>query len=75
MNHAPTTPAEWAAADLAQADAAGVPVALVKTEHLRALLAALGVARIGLTHLSQNDEYAKRALDAMDAHATQEVPR
>lgn len=33
------TPAEWAEAALKQADAAGVPVALVRTEHLRALLA------------------------------------
>jgi len=39
MNDAPSTPAQWAAAALKQSDAAGVPVALVKTEHLRALLA------------------------------------
>lgn len=32
------TPAEWAAAALKQAETAGVPVALVQIEHLRALL-------------------------------------
>jgi len=33
------TPAQWAAAALQQADTAGMRVALVQTEHLRALLA------------------------------------
>lgn len=46
---APSTPAEWAAADLKQADAAGVPVALVKTEHLRAILADLERYRLAET--------------------------
>lgn len=32
------TPAEWAAAALKQAETAGVPVALVRIEHLRELL-------------------------------------
>jgi ATP phosphoribosyltransferase regulatory subunit HisZ len=41
VNHAPTTPAEWAAAALKQADTARVRIALVQIEHLRALLADL----------------------------------
>lgn len=39
MTNAPTTPTGWAAAALEQSETAGVPVALVRTEHLRALLA------------------------------------
>lgn len=38
MTEPTMTPAEWAAAALKQAETAGVPVALVRIEHLRALL-------------------------------------
>lgn len=39
MTEPTMTPAEWAAAALKQAETAGVPVALVRIEHLRELLA------------------------------------